>query len=60
VNPDIAVKELPEFVEWNNPASLETQTSPVALRLTTILTGEVEEPRLPEVAAKLEPVLVDR
>jgi hypothetical protein len=55
----IAVNTAPKFVEWKRPLSVETQTSPVTLGLTTILTGEVDELRLPT-TAKLFAPSVDR
>lgn len=57
--PDIALKLAPEFVEWNSPLSVDTQTSPDVLGLTAILTGEVEEARLPAVVENVLPPSAD-
>lgn len=57
--PEIAVKVVPLFVEWNRPLSELTHTSPVTLGWTTILTGAVEPPRV-EMAVNDFPILVDR
>jgi len=57
--PLIVENEVPEFVEWKRPLSVETHTSPVKPGLTTTLTGEVEEPRLP-FAANVFPPSVDK
>lgn len=59
VMPEIAVNVVPEFTEWNRPASVDTQTSPVMLGLTTTLKGAVEDPSEP-LAAKVTPPFVDR
>lgn len=39
VIPEIAVKEVPLFVEWNRPLSVETQTSPVTEGFTAMSKG---------------------
>jgi len=59
VTPEICVKVVPLLVEWNNPTSELTHTSPLTVGLTTIFTGAVEPPRV-EMAVKVFPILVDR
>ena len=46
VTPLNAVNELPKSAEWNKPASVETQISPVIFGCAAILTGVVELPSL--------------
>lgn len=60
VTPVAGVKFAPKSVEWNNPLSVETHTSPALFVLLTTFTGLVDEPRLPAVAEKVAPKSVDR
>lgn len=55
----MAVNDVPLFVEWKSPLSVDTQTSPVTPGLTTILTGDVDEPNDP-FTVKVLPVSVER
>ena len=57
--PETVVKLAPEFVVWNSPLSVDTQTSPETFGLTTTFTGEVEEPKFPVVAVKVPPPSVE-
>lgn len=59
VTPEIALNLVPLLIEWNNPVSVETHTSPVMLGLTTTLTGDVEAPKVPTTVNE-EPELVDK
>lgn len=58
VTPETAVNVFPEFTEWKRPLSVETQTSPVTDGLTTILKGEVEDPKLPA-TVKVTPLFTE-
>jgi hypothetical protein len=55
----MAVNEVPEFVEWKSPVSVDTHTSPLTLGLTMTFAGEEEEPRV-AFAAKVFPPSVER
>ena len=54
--PEIWVKVLPKFVEWNSPTSVVTQTSPATVGWTRILLTAVADPRVTDFV-KLVPEL---